>query len=47
MANDQQRPIDHAGMEVLAGTECNRFLQIPGWAEWRFSRQVSPGCFPW
>ena len=27
MANDQHRPIDHAGMEVLAGTECKRLLQ--------------------
>jgi uncharacterized protein len=27
MANDQNRPIDHAGMEVLAGTECTRLLQ--------------------
>ncbi len=26
MANDQHRPIDHAGLEVLAGTECTRLL---------------------
>ncbi len=27
MPNDQHRPIDHAGLEVLAGIECTRLLE--------------------
>ena len=47
MANDQHRPIDHAGLEVLAAPSAPRLLHDHRVGAWLFSKQASPGCFPW